>query len=159
MKNTGIVRRIDDLGRIVIPREMRRTLKIGKNEPLEMFVDGSYLVLKKYDDFIDKDKLSNIASSLADSVNMPVAILSSSEVLASARISQSTLKDVEFPKHIDVIKPFIKNNVAGFNCAIYAPVVTEFGTNLMLVVFSKENKDFKEETILAELTAKIISSL
>ena len=48
MKATGIVRRIDDLGRIVIPKEIRRTLKINEGDSLEIFVDDSSVVLKKY---------------------------------------------------------------------------------------------------------------
>lgn len=48
MKATGIVRKIDDLGRIVLPIELRRTLDIGEREALEIYVDGSSIVLKKY---------------------------------------------------------------------------------------------------------------
>ena len=48
MKSTGIVRRIDELGRIVLPAELRRTLDIGERETMEIFVDGSNIVLKKY---------------------------------------------------------------------------------------------------------------
>lgn len=48
MKSTGIVRRIDELGRIVLPAELRRTLNIGERETMEIFVDGSSIVLKKY---------------------------------------------------------------------------------------------------------------
>ncbi len=48
MKSTGIVRKVDELGRIVIPIEMRRTLGIGEREPLEIFVDQDSIVLKKY---------------------------------------------------------------------------------------------------------------
>ena len=49
MKATGIVRRIDDLGRVVIPKEIRRTLRIKEGESLEIFTDGTGgVVLKKY---------------------------------------------------------------------------------------------------------------
>ena len=48
MKSTGIVRRIDELGRIVLPAELRRTLNIGERETMEIFVEGSSVVLKKY---------------------------------------------------------------------------------------------------------------
>lgn len=48
MKSTGIVRRIDEMGRIVLPAELRRTLDIGDKENMEIFVDGSNIVLKKY---------------------------------------------------------------------------------------------------------------
>lgn len=49
MKSTGIVRRVDDLGRVVIPIELRRTLQIQEKDPMEIFVDGDKIILKKYD--------------------------------------------------------------------------------------------------------------
>ena len=48
MKSTGIVRKVDELGRIVLPIELRRTLDIAEREALEIYVDGSAIVLKKY---------------------------------------------------------------------------------------------------------------
>jgi AbrB family transcriptional regulator, transcriptional pleiotropic regulator of transition state genes len=48
MKATGIVRRIDQLGRLVMPIELRRTLGIGIADPIEMFVDGENIILRKY---------------------------------------------------------------------------------------------------------------
>lgn len=48
MKATGIVRRIDDLGRVVIPMELRRTMGIVEGDPLEIFVDGDRVILRKY---------------------------------------------------------------------------------------------------------------
>lgn len=49
MKSTGIVRKVDQLGRIVIPVELRRNLDIDLEDPLEIFVDGDLIVLKKYE--------------------------------------------------------------------------------------------------------------
>ena len=49
MKGTGIVRRLDDLGRIVIPKEIRNSLKFMEGEALELFVKNNSLILKKYD--------------------------------------------------------------------------------------------------------------
>lgn len=48
MKSTGIVRKVDDLGRIVLPKELRKVLNIDERDPLEIFVDGSYIMLQKY---------------------------------------------------------------------------------------------------------------
>lgn len=48
LKSTGIVRRIDDLGRVVIPMELRRTLGIAESDPLEIFVEEDRIVLRKY---------------------------------------------------------------------------------------------------------------
>lgn len=48
MKSTGIVRKVDELGRIVLPIEMRRTLDIAEKDSLEIYVDGTSVILKKY---------------------------------------------------------------------------------------------------------------
>ena len=48
MKATGIVRKVDELGRIVLPIELRRTLDISERDPLEIYVDGESIVLRKY---------------------------------------------------------------------------------------------------------------
>lgn len=48
MKSTGIVRKVDELGRVVIPIELRNNLGIQEKDPIEIFVDGSAIVLKKY---------------------------------------------------------------------------------------------------------------
>ncbi len=48
MKSTGIVRKVDELGRVVMPMELRRTLGIEKKDPLEIYVDGETIILKKF---------------------------------------------------------------------------------------------------------------
>lgn len=48
MKSTGIVRKVDELGRVVIPMELRRTLGIAEKDPLEIFVDDDKIILRKY---------------------------------------------------------------------------------------------------------------
>lgn len=63
MKSTGIVRRIDELGRIVIPKEIRRNLRIRDSEMLEIFVDNDMIVLKKYSKLSDTVE---IAKKLSD---------------------------------------------------------------------------------------------
>jgi len=66
MKATGIVRRIDDLGRVVIPKEIRRTLRIREGDPLEIFVDrGGEVILKKYSPIRE---LGEFAKEYADSL-------------------------------------------------------------------------------------------
>ena len=49
MKSTGIIRKIDELGRVVIPMEMRNKLNIGEKDPMEIFSDGDSIVLKKFE--------------------------------------------------------------------------------------------------------------
>ncbi|MZP30715.1 AbrB/MazE/SpoVT family DNA-binding domain-containing protein [Heliobacterium undosum] len=49
MKSTGIVRKVDELGRVVIPIELRRTMGIDEKDPLEIYVDAEKIILKKYE--------------------------------------------------------------------------------------------------------------
>ena len=65
MKNTGIVRRIDDLGRIVIPKEIRKNLRIKDGESLEIFLSGDSVVLKKYSPL---DSLSEVYNNYVQSI-------------------------------------------------------------------------------------------
>ena len=66
MKATGIVRRIDDLGRVVIPKEIRRTLRIREGDPLEIFVDrDGEVILKKYSPI---GELGDFAKEYAESL-------------------------------------------------------------------------------------------
>lgn len=48
MKSTGIVRKVDELGRITLPIELRRSLGLGEKDPVEIFIDGDQIILKKY---------------------------------------------------------------------------------------------------------------
>lgn len=65
MKSTGIVRKVDELGRIVIPIELRRNLGIGEKEPIEIYVDGESIILKKYEPGVDSPQ-TLIRELLAD---------------------------------------------------------------------------------------------
>lgn len=49
MKATGVVRKVDELGRVVIPIELRRTMGIEEKDPVEIFVDGDKIILKRYE--------------------------------------------------------------------------------------------------------------
>ena len=66
MKATGVVRRIDDLGRVVIPKEIRRTLRIKEGDPLEIFTDKEgEVILKKYSPI---GELSEFAAEYAETL-------------------------------------------------------------------------------------------
>lgn len=63
MKATGIVRRVDDLGRIVIPKEIRRQLGVSENTPMELFLEDKSLVIRKYEtNNCIKDRLDEFKS-------------------------------------------------------------------------------------------------
>lgn len=84
MKATGIVRRIDDLGRVVIPKEIRRTLRIREGDPLEIFVDREgEVILKKYSPI---GELGDFAQEYADSLQQStghIAIITDRDVVVA----------------------------------------------------------------------------
>lgn len=86
MKATGIVRRIDDLGRVVIPKEIRRTLRIREGDPLEIFVDrDGEVILKKYSPIGELgDFAKEYAESLYESTNHITIISDRDSVIAVA---------------------------------------------------------------------------
>src|SRR5690625_2326399 len=86
MKATGIVRRIDDLGRVVVPKEIRRTLRIREGDPLEIFVarEGE-VILKKYSPINELGHFAQeYAEALFDSLQNPVFICDRDEIIAIA---------------------------------------------------------------------------
>ena len=90
MKATGIVRRIDDLGRVVIPKEIRRTMRIREGDPLEIYTDREgEVIFKKYSPI---GELTNFASQYADTLNkvcmMDVIICDKDAVIACAGVSK-----------------------------------------------------------------------
>lgn len=84
MKATGIVRRIDDLGRVVIPKEIRRTMRIRDGEPLEIYVDREgEVILKKYAPINDlRDYATEYADSLNEALGHIVCIADRDEIIA-----------------------------------------------------------------------------
>jgi len=90
MKATGIVRRIDDLGRVVIPKEIRRTLRIREGDPLEIFVDrDGEVILKKYSPISElSDFAKEYAEALYDSLGNPILICDRDAYIAVAGSSK-----------------------------------------------------------------------
>jgi len=90
MKATGIVRRIDDLGRIVIPKEIRRTLRIKDGDPLEIYTDtDGEVIFKKYSPVGElSDFVSTYAEVISKVGNFPVLISDRDHIVAAAGISK-----------------------------------------------------------------------
>ena len=84
MKATGIVRRIDDLGRVVIPKEIRRTMRIKEGDPLEIYVDREgEVILKKYSPITSLSDFSvEFAEALSNTLRSIVLITDRDEVIA-----------------------------------------------------------------------------
>ena len=93
MKATGIVRRIDDLGRVVVPKEIRRTLRIREGDPLEIFTDREgEIILKKYSPIGELGAFAKqYADSMAQTTGMVVAIADRDQFIAVSGTSKRDL--------------------------------------------------------------------
>ncbi|AHN20286.1 transition state regulator Abh [Lysinibacillus varians] len=74
MKSTGIVRKVDELGRVVIPKELRRTLGIAEKDALEIYVDDDKIILKKYLPNGEKEDVISSLVKMAESAKNPNVI-------------------------------------------------------------------------------------
>ena len=102
MKATGIVRRIDELGRVVIPKEIRRTLRIREGDPLEIFTDREgEVILKKYSPIGELgDFAKEYAESLQLALGMTAAVCDKDTVIAASGPCRKELMDK--PIHSDL---------------------------------------------------------
>ena len=105
MKATGIVRRIDDLGRVVIPKEIRRTMRIREGDPLEIYTDREgEVIFKKYSPI---GELAGFASQYAETLyktcGMAVIICDRDAVIACAGVSKKEYNDRKLSAEIEEI--------------------------------------------------------
>ena len=116
MKATGIVRRIDDLGRVVIPKEIRRTMRIREGDPLEIYTDrDGEVIFKKYSPI---GELSQFAAQYAETLNktcgLAVVICDRDAVIAGAGIPKREYTDrklsAEFESIIEARTLFTAGN-------------------------------------------------
>lgn len=119
MKATGIVRRIDDLGRVVIPKEIRRTMRIREGDPLEIYTDNDgEVIFKKYSPI---GELSPFAAQYADvlckNVGFPVLICDRDHVVAAAGVSRKEYLERRVSSGLEELmegrKQFIPKDHAG----------------------------------------------
>lgn len=101
MKATGVVRRIDDLGRIVIPKEIRRNFKINEGDCIEIFVDNNGIILKKYSIL---DDMMEVTSNLVDAVkkiyDKNIIITDKERVIATVKNLKNNYLDKELTSNI-----------------------------------------------------------
>ncbi len=105
MKATGIVRRIDDLGRVVIPKEIRRTMRIREGDPLEIYTDREgEVIFKKYSPI---GELASFASQYAETLHkicsMAVIICDRDTVIATSGVSRKEYNDKKLSDELESI--------------------------------------------------------
>lgn len=166
MKATGIVRRIDDLGRVVIPKEIRRTLRIREGDPLEIFVDrDGEVILKKYSPIGELgDFAKEYADSLYESMNHIVLITDRDNVIAVSGASKKEYMEKAIgsivEKSLEDRKTRLEKNVGQYEICrdltetyasfVIAPIVAG-GDPIGAVILISKN----DATRMAELETKM----
>ena len=152
MKATGIVRRIDDLGRVVIPKEIRRTMRIREGDPLEIFTDREgEVILKKYSPI---GELGEFATEYADSLNEALGHISciadKDTMIAVAGAPKKQLMNKQIGPDVEKVmaerKMVLFNGPCyltvdediSYNSAVIAPIITEGDTVGAVIIASKE---------------------
>lgn len=128
MKATGVVRRIDELGRVVIPKEIRRTLKIKTGTPLEIFCgDSGELIFKKYSPIVELGKIaSEVAQSAFFGTQKNVFVTNMEGIIASAGTGASTYLGKSIDSQIE--KTINDRQAKIVNCAGKQPLI--FDSNI-----------------------------
>ncbi|MCQ2462313.1 MAG: AbrB/MazE/SpoVT family DNA-binding domain-containing protein [Clostridia bacterium] len=119
MKATGIVRRIDDLGRVVIPKEIRRTMRIREGDPLEIYTDANgEVIFKKYSPMGELEPYTKqYAEVLYRTSNLPVLIFDRDRVIAAAGLPKRDALDKRITpmleEYMERRASYVKENGSG----------------------------------------------
>ena len=115
MKATGIVRRIDDLGRVVVPKEIRRTLRIREGDPLEIFTDREgEIILKKYSPIGELGTFANqYAESMAQAMGGLVCVTDRDHIIAAAGNGKKDYDGKPISKQLETLIDERVHQVAG----------------------------------------------
>lgn len=173
MKATGIVRRIDDLGRVVIPKEIRRTMRIREGDPLEIFTnrDGE-VIFKKYSPIGELGEFAGqYAEALSKTAGLPSCITDRDNVIAVSGASKREMLEKRVSSDLEKIMgdkntftaassnaeiPIIDSSERHHALVVY-PIISEGDSIGSVVFFSDEKKRTTDvETKLAHAAAEFL---
>ncbi len=171
MKSTGVIRRIDELGRIVIPKEIRRNLKIRDGENMEIFVDMDSIILKKYSKIEDSIEYANKICKLINGIaNKDVIITDRDHVVAAeGKLIEPLVNELiskELTAVIDHRETFFSQKettieitkdckLTGFFSIV--PIITSADSIGLVIVYDSQN-NIAENKLLTKFVAMLISS-
>lgn len=172
MKATGIVRRIDDLGRVVIPKEIRRTLRIREGDPLEIFTDREgEIILKKYSPIGELGNFAReYADSLAQTAGHVTCIVDKDQIIAVSGGSKREFYEKQISPDMEKCissrtmliaeksdKNFITiiddESMSGYNHQLITPIIAEGDAMGAVIFLSKDKKMGELEGKLAQTAA------
>ena len=164
MKATGIVRRIDDLGRVVIPKEIRRTLRLREGTPLEIFTDREgEIILKKYSPMVELTAFSGqYAEAMAQATGLMVCITDRDQVIAVSGGSKKELLAKTISKQLEHVIgernaivaskddknfiPLTSEEMEGITAQAVAPIICEGDAIGAVILYDKNEKNRMGET-------------
>ena len=180
MKATGVVRRIDDLGRIVIPKEIRKTLRIKEGDPLEIFTDREgQVILKKYSPIGELSEFATgYAETLAKTTGHIACITDKDSIIAVAGGSKKEYLEQDVSQELeklmddkevytskensDMAMPITKNdnNQRKYNAQIVYPIISNGDTIGTVILMSKDSnvKMNEVEKKVAQSAATFLAS-
>ena len=173
MKATGIVRRIDDLGRVVIPKEIRRTMRIREGDPLEIYTDREgEVIFKKYSPIGELNTFaSQYAETLSKTCNMSVLVCDRDAVIAVGGVSKREFMDKALSKELDTVMqgrsiyryssengekiyPTAEEGALAVSCAM--PIISE--GDVIGCVVSLFEEGSKKDSVSEDVEVKLIST-
>ncbi len=170
MKATGIVRRIDDLGRVVIPKEIRRTMRIREGDPLEIFTekDGE-VIFKKYSPIGELgDFAVTYADTLSKTIGKGACITDRDSIIAVSGIPKKELIEKRVSQDIENVMSekstyksgqgnsglSIADGVEKYNAGVVVPIVSEGDTiGSVIFIMNEDEQPGEVESKLAESAA------
>lgn len=173
MKATGVVRRIDDLGRIVIPKEIRKTLRIKEGDPLEIFTDkDGEIILKKYSPIGELSEFAiNYAETLAKTTGHIACITDKDTVIAVSGAPKkeflqqnlsSEIEDIMDNKEIytskennEIALPITQNDnkERKYNSQVVYPIISQGDSIGSIILISKD-----KNTKMGDVELKVVQS-
>lgn len=159
MKATGIVRRIDDLGRVVIPKEIRRTLRIREGDPLEIFTDREgEIILKKYSPIGELSTFARqYAESLSQTMGCLVCVCDMDQVIAASGTGKKELQDRLISRQLEKTlgernpllaavgdkkyTPIVKDQEEEYPYEVISPILCEGDVIGGVILLAKEGKN------------------
>lgn len=163
MKSTGITRRIDDLGRIVIPKEIRKNLKIKENEVLEIFINNDEIILKKFSPFNDSEKvLSDYIKVINDMTGNDVIITDRDKVILSTKKLEEKLLNKKLSEYVNDLmenrNTFLSNDMKGIEVIdnekikqnyYFIPFIIDSDVVGSIIMFSSKEFDENSKSLLS----------
>lgn len=174
MECKGIVRRVDELGRIVLPREMRKSLNIRVGSKLEIgIVDGNKFLLTKYSEMVSLKEYSDaVATAIGVSIEHEVLITDMENVLSSNKkryinkLLNEEVQELIYKKDIVIKKQddgsemleFFTNTQNEYCCQLIVPIIKDGDAIGSIIILASENKCFDDSSVkICKAFAKYLS--